>query len=66
MKYIFLIERLCLATLQVSVCSLKGGGGDNWMNPMTRQFQNMGLMVSPINYVSEERMVTMHFLLKGS
>ncbi|CDQ75111.1 unnamed protein product [Oncorhynchus mykiss] len=22
----------------------KGGGGDNWMNPMTRQFQNMGLM----------------------
>ncbi|XP_055743949.1 trinucleotide repeat-containing gene 6B protein-like [Salvelinus fontinalis] len=24
--------------------NIKGGGGDNWMNPMTRQFQNMGLM----------------------
>ncbi|CAB1341892.1 unnamed protein product [Coregonus sp. 'balchen'] len=25
--------------------NLKGGGGDHWMNPMTRQFQNMGLMM---------------------
>ncbi|KAM3833979.1 trinucleotide repeat-containing gene 6B protein-like, partial [Diretmus argenteus] len=23
---------------------MKGGGGDNWMNPMSRQFSNMGLL----------------------
>ncbi|XP_078141005.1 trinucleotide repeat containing adaptor 6Bb.1 [Centroberyx gerrardi] len=24
--------------------NIKGGGGDNWMNPMSRQFSNMGLL----------------------
>ncbi|XP_055008777.1 trinucleotide repeat-containing gene 6B protein-like isoform X2 [Boleophthalmus pectinirostris] len=24
--------------------NLKGGGGDNWINPMSRQFSNMGLL----------------------
>uniref|UniRef100_A0A3B3ZHX2 TNRC6 PABC binding domain-containing protein n=1 Tax=Periophthalmus magnuspinnatus TaxID=409849 RepID=A0A3B3ZHX2_9GOBI len=25
-------------------CSIPGGGGDNWINPMSRQFSNMGLL----------------------
>lgn len=27
-------------------CALKGGNSDSWMNPLSKQFSNMGLLVS--------------------
>jgi hypothetical protein len=36
----------CYICMFVSQAPLKSGGGDSWMNPMNKQFSNMGLLVS--------------------
>lgn len=45
LSFLFTFSFFGGAESNVIISFLKSGGGDSWMNPVSRQFSNMGLLV---------------------